>query len=310
MRAVLEAYLTNLSAARNASRYTLRNYRAEIGDAMAFFENAGCQAWSEVSREQIHDYLSSLYDRDLARSSIARRVSELRAFGKFLERNEGIAGPLTHIRSPRVPERLPSVLSREEAAALMDAPPLEGVAGIRDRAVLELLYGAGLRVAELVGLDVHDLDLPDRGLRVLGKGDKERVALLGTPAVAATRRYLAEARPQLVASSEQALFVNQRGGRLSARHVQTSIQRYSRSVGLRHRITPHTLRHSFATHMLDGGADLRVVQELLGHALVSTTQIYTHVSRARLREVYLRAHPRAGSEPADAVAGPFILGEV
>jgi site-specific recombinase XerD len=224
-------------------------------------------------------------------------VSELRAFGAFLERG-GVASPLTHIRSPRVPERLPSVLSREEASALMDAPPVEGVTGVRDRAALEILYGAGLRVSELVGVDVADLDLGGRTLRVLGKGDKERMALLGTPAVEATTRYLSDIRPTLAKPGQSALFLNQRGSRLSARHVQTITQRYAAAVGIRNRITPHTLRHSFATHMLDGGADLRVVQELLGHSLVATTQIYTHVSRARLRDVYLAAHPRAGADPA------------
>jgi site-specific recombinase XerD len=301
MRAALEAYLTHLSAARNASPYTLRNYGAEIGHAMAFFEEAGCTGWPDVSREHIREYLTTLYDVGLARSSVARRVSELRAFGAYLERSAGVASPLTHIRSPKVPERLPSVLSREEAAALMDAPPAHGVTGVRDRAALEVMYGAGLRVSELVGVDVLDLDLAGRGLRVLGKGDKERMALLGQPAVEATRRYLQEVRPGLAEAGQSALFLNQRGSRLSARHIQVITQRYARAVGIRNRITPHTLRHSFATHMLDGGADLRVVQELLGHSLVSTTQIYTHVSRARLRDVYLAAHPRAAADPVAGV---------
>jgi integrase/recombinase XerC len=231
----------------------------------------------------------------MARSSVARRVSELRSLGRYLERTTGQPSVFAHARAPKVPSRLPTVLSRPEAALLMEAPAPVGAPGLRDRAILETLYAGGLRVAELVRLDLGDTDLSGRAVRVLGKGDKERVCLLGTAAVGVLARYLAEGRPELAAAqrSSSALFINQRGGRLTARSVQDMTQRYARSVGIQRRITPHTLRHTFATHMLDGGADLRVVQELLGHALISTTQIYTHVSRAHLQRVYLQAHPRA-----------------
>lgn len=296
MHADLDAFLDHLAAVRNASPHTLRNYGTEIEHALRFFQSEGCTSWDDVSRTQVRAYLGALAEEGIARASIARRVSQLRSFGAFRLHTDRGANPFAHVASPRVPARLPEVLSAGEAASLMDAPPPQGAAGLRDRAILEVLYGAGLRVSELVALDVGDVDPDGRTLRVLGKGNKERVALMGEPAARAVVRYTRESRPDLACRGPAAaLLLNRRGARLSARYVQMLLRRYARAVGLRKRITPHTLRHTFATHLLDGGADLRVVQELLGHAQVSTTQIYTHVSQSRLREVYLGAHPRSRS---------------
>ena len=191
------------------------------------------------------------------------------------------------------------MLAVEEVLALLEAPDASSPAGVRDRAILEVLYGAGLRVSELSGLDLRDTSLGERTLRVLGKGAKERLALVGRHTVTALRRYVATGRPALAEAGKgapsEALFLNARGGRLSARSVQRLVQRHGRSIGLDETITPHVLRHSFATHLMDGGADLRAVQELLGHTSLAATQVYTHVSQARAREALLSAHPRAGS---------------
>jgi integrase/recombinase XerC len=240
-----------------------------------------------------------------ARSSIARRVSELKAFGKFLMR-EGLVdrNPFAGLQAPRQESRLPKVLSTQQIEDLLDAPPPNGVAGQRDRAILETLYGAGLRVSELVGLDVGDFDPSGATLRVTGKGDRERTALIGAFGVTALETYVTQARPQLASRANTtgpALFLNGRGSRLSQRSVQRILRRYARSIRLPDEVTPHTLRHTFATHLLNGGADLRVVQELLGHEALATTQVYTHVSQTRLRRAYLAAHPRAGAlEPQSA----------
>jgi site-specific recombinase XerD len=302
MERSLARYERYLVAVKNASPYTVRNYLSEVAEALTFFGELGIQAWDDLDRSALRTYLAWLTAEGYARTSIARRVSELRAFGRFLV-NEGEAefNPFAGLRAPRTSDRLPRVLSGQQVAALLDAPPVDGAEGLRDRAILETLYGGGLRVSELVGLDCCDFDRLGSTLRVSGKGDRERTALIGQFAVAALDRYLQEGRPEHAGASNggtAALFLNTRGGRLSARSVQRLLRRYARSIRLPDGVTPHTLRHTFATHLLDGGADLRVVQELLGHAALATTQVYTHVSEARLREAYLGAHPRAGAARA------------
>jgi len=242
-------------------------------------------------------YLAGLMERGYAKSSISRRVSELRSFCHFLE-GRGLleANPFDRLASIKIPRRLPRCLAREEVEALIDAPDTDTPQGLRDRAMLETLYAGGLRVSELVGLNLGDLNLAQGELRVLGKGDKERLALLGRPAIAALKLYINEGRPKLLGERRRAtaaVFLNRSGGRLSARSVQMGLNAYARAAGITRLVTPHVLRHTFATHLLDGGADLRVVQELLGHAELGTTQIYTHVSQAQSRQVYLQAHPRA-----------------
>ncbi len=250
-------------------------------------------------------YLAWLNSRNYVKASVARRLSELRSFGRYLVREKVVAvNPFLAVASPKVPKYLPAPLSVSETVALLSAPDTTTPRGLRDRAILETLYGGGVRVSELTGLNLTNVDWQRCELLVWGKGAKERVALLGRPALAALRAYVDLGRPQLLARVEQgatsnALFLNRFGGRLTTRSVMNILRRCSRIAGLEKRVTPHTLRHSFATHLLDGGADLRSVQELLGHALLATTQIYTHVSQSRAREVYLRSHPLAHADRHD-----------
>jgi integrase/recombinase XerD len=233
-------------------------------------------------------------------------LAAVRSFHRFLHL-EGEAGdePSAGAVRPKVPRALPSPLSVEEVARVLAAVDEGTVAGMRDRAALETLYGAGFRISELVGLDVDDLDLDEGSVRVVGKGDKQRVVPLGRYARDALAAYLTRSRPALATGrSRAALFLNQRGGRLTRHGCARILRRHVQRAGLARRVTPHTLRHSFATHLLEGGADVRVVQELLGHASLTTTQIYTLVSEEHLREVYFSAHPRARRRaPAGASAG-------
>jgi len=296
----LERFLTYLTAEKNASPHTVKNYRHEIEQFFAFLKEEGIDSWERVDRHVLRRYLAWLKEQGYVKASIARRVSELRSFCRYLVR-EGIlaSNPISAISSPKVPKRLPEYLNLSEVEALLLAPDTSTPQGLRDRAILEMLYAAGLRVSELVGLDVGDVEWSGTELRILGKGGKERLALLGKPAQRALERYLREGRPELVKDKQpsKALFVNRFGGRLSERSVRMLLDRYARMAGLDKPIYPHLLRHTFATHLLDGGADLRVVQELLGHASLATTQIYTHVSQTRLKEVYLKSHPGAKEEP-------------
>lgn len=298
MERALARYIDHLRAVRMASRYTLRNYEREIGEALDALRDDGADTFEAVDRIGLRRYLAELHAAGYAPASIARRVSELRAFGTYLAR-EGIVArsPFAVLVAPKVPSRLPRVLSVEQVLALLEAPDPSSPAGRRDRAILELLYGAGLRVAELAGMDVRALELDARRALVHGKGDRERMALFGRSAEHALRGYMDVGRPGLLARARRAtdaLFVNGRdGGRLSVRSIQRLVAHHGRAIGLHEPVTPHVLRHSFATHLMDGGADLRSVQELLGHKSLGTTQIYTHVSQVQAREAYLASHPHA-----------------
>lgn len=296
MRKLLEEFLAYLEGERDASPYTIKNYANDIGQFISYCQAKGVEAPWQIERPLLRDYLAELDETGYARSSIARRLAELRSFGDFLVREEILErNPFHLVDAPRVPQRLPQYLTPEEVEALLAVPDLSTPLGMRDRAIIEVLYGAGLRVSELVSMDVEDVDLAQAQVRVLGKGNKERIGLLGRPAVQAVRVYLEQGRPALAGRRpNNALWLNHRGGRLTVRGVAMMLDNAGRQAGLSTRVSPHVLRHSFATHMLDGGADLRVVQELLGHASLLTTQTYTHVSQAHAREVYLRSHPRSG----------------
>jgi integrase/recombinase XerC len=257
-------------------------------------------ALGKIDRSLLRNYLAELDATGYVKASIARRVAELRSFGNFLVQEKVLEhNPFRVVSAPRVPKRLPKYLTVAEVDTLVAVPDTSTPLGLRDRAIIEVLYGAGLRVSELVGLDVGDADLRQGQVRVLGKGGKERIGLLGQPAVRAVRAYLEAGRPELIRKGgmvANALWLNHRGGRLSVRGVAMMLSKAGKQAGIRTPVSPHVLRHSFATHLLDGGADLRVVQELLGHANLVTTQIYTHVSQSRAREVYVQAHPRAGEK--------------
>ena len=297
MDGLLEQFLTYLRAGRNASPYTVKNYCNDISQFLDYCRDQGVSSPGQVDRSLLRSYLAELDAAGYVKASIARRVAELRAFGDYLVREEVLEyNPFRMVSAPRIPKRLPHYLTIAELQALLAVPDTSTPLGLRDRAIVEVLYAAGLRVSELTGLNVADVDLVQAQVRVMGKGGKERIGLLGKPAVRAVRTYLQSGRPALAGQrSADALWLNNRGGRLTTRGVAFTLSKTGKQAGIRTPVTPHVLRHTFATHLLDGGADLRVVQELLGHADLVTTQIYTHVSQSRAREVYLRAHPRASS---------------
>jgi integrase/recombinase XerD len=297
-----------LTVERGLSRNTLEAYRRDLTRYVRYLRDRGFTDATAVDEATVAGFLASLSGSEYAEgkryraSSVARALASVRSLHAFLLREgDAVADPSEGVARPKVPKNLPRPLSVTEVEAILAAPPEGDVAGLRDRAILETLYGAGLRVSELVSLDVDDVDLDDGSVRVLGKGSKERVVPLGSLAGRAVEAYLTRARPALAgAASGPAMFLNQRGGRLTRQGATQILKRAARLAGVQKRVTPHTLRHSFATHLLEGGADVRVVQELLGHATLSTTQIYTLVTGKRLREEYFSAHPRArmASRPA------------
>ena len=302
MQDLLARFLTYMEA-QGSSPYTIKNYRTDIGQFLDYCQEQGVRTVFQIDRSLLRNYLAELDGVGYVKASIARRVAELRSFGDFLVQEEVLErNPFRAVSAPRIPKRLPQYLTPAEVEQLLTVPDTTTPLGLRDRAIIEVLYGAGLRVSELAGLDVGDVALRQSQVRVIGKGGKERIGLLGRLAVRAVRAYLETGRPALLAKRKAgtvavgALWINHRGGRLSVRGVALMLAKVGEQAGISTRISPHVLRHSFATHLLDGGADLRVVQELLGHANLATTQIYTHVSQSRAREVYVRAHPRAGEE--------------
>ncbi|WP_080803452.1 site-specific tyrosine recombinase XerD [Arabiibacter massiliensis] len=289
-------YLAHLRVERGSSPLTVEAYAADLRDYRAFLEGIGITRLEDVDRDAVVAYEADLLERGYAASSVDRRVSALKGFHRFCVR-EGFTrkNPAATIQLPKAPERLPDVLSAEQVEAMLAEPPEREPRALRDRAILEVLYGCGLRVSECTGLDLGDAVLDEGFLRVVGKGGKERVSPISGAALRALSDYLGNGRPELVkpyARPTAAVFLNARGGRLTRQSVHAVVAAAGRTIGVEN-LHPHTLRHSFATHMLEGGADLRVIQDILGHADISTTQIYTHVSRAHLREEYLAAHPRA-----------------
>jgi len=300
----VRAYIQYLTVERGASPYTVRNYAQEIGAFARFLAERGVDSWQQVTPRHLQEWLSALARSGIAPGSISRRLYEVRAFFRFLERRGHIpSNPLASVRGPTVPQRLPRYLTVDEVFAMLRAANGDTPYALRDRAILEVLYASGIRLGELVALNTDDVDLERRELWVReGKGGNERVALFGHSAEAALRTYLQQGRPSLVNPKRpsKALFLNRSGQRLSRVSVNRIVHDYARQAGLEKNVTPHMLRHSFATHLMEGGADIRIVQELLGHKSPQTTQIYTHVSQRHLKEVYDTHHPRArGVQPHD-----------
>lgn len=295
----LEGFERFLASERGRSRHTVRAYVADVSLLLGRAAGAGAAELDDLDLTLLRSWLASMSTNGLARSTLARRASAVRTFTAWAVRTGRMRQDAAlRLVAPRRDQHLPTVLRRDQAAALLDLAAVRADDGrpvhVRDRAALELLYGTGIRVAELVGLDVDDVDLERRTVRVLGKGAKERVVPFGVPAERAVRDYLARARPRLVTSaSGPALLLGARGGRWDARQVRSVVHAVLLLTGQGVDAGPHALRHSAATHLLDGGADLRTVQELLGHASLATTQVYTHVSVERLRSTYQQAHPRA-----------------
>lgn len=288
VEALLDAYFRYLEAERNLSPYTMRNYRTDLQHFFDYLENIAEIDVLKVDRLIFRGYLAHLKEAGFAPSSITRKVSTVHSFYRYLL-NFGHADRdlLSGVGAPKRVRKLPAYLNREQLTTLIESADGDTPQAIRDRALLELLYAAGVRVSEVAGADMKAMDLQERTLLVRGKGNKERVVLVGGPAALALERYLVEARPRLdPAPDEPALFLNRDGTRLSARSVQLIVQRHARKAGLPQRVWPHLLRHTFATDLVDGGAELRVVQELLGHSNANTTQIYVHVTEELHRKNY------------------------
>ena len=297
--AYLDAYLRELQALGGRSPYTIRNYRNDIGHFLRFCEETGIEALA-ITRATFRSYLATLREAEMAPASVTRRTTTIHGFYRYLQREGATDRDLLYgVALPKKPKRLPKVIEPPHLQALIEAPDTSTPRGLRDRAMLELLYGGGLRISELVGLDVAGLDLVGGQAVVRGKGDKERAVIFGEPAVRALQAYLDVGRPELADGPEPALFLNRSGKRLSARSVQYAVSRYALAAGIPEDVHPHLLRHSFATHLLDGGADIRIVQDLLGHTSANTTQIYTHVSRARQAEVTEKAWREIGVKALD-----------
>ena len=307
MEHLLTQFLEHLRYERNVSEHTLRNYAIDLGQFLEHLAPADPATGErrevdvkDIDHITIREWLSELHDQQKKKSSIARKLAALRTFFQFLIREGAVeANPAKLVSTPRVEKKLPNHLSIEDAVRFVETPDEATELGKRDRAILEMLYGTGVRVSELVKLDLRDIDFRGRTIRVKGKRRKERVVPFGEPALHALMRYLHEVRPGFLnnapaaARDEAAVFLNYQGTRITTRSVGRMVDKYIKICAGIHDISPHSLRHSFATHLLDSGADLRDIQELLGHARLSTTQIYTHVSMEKLIEVYDKAHPKA-----------------
>lgn len=292
----LDAFIDHLRLVRRASENTLAAYSSDVLAFLAFVEETG----ASVDQILVRRYLAHIQKNGIAKSSVARKIAALRSFFGFCVRRGFVeSDPTEGVRAPKQPGRLPKVMDEDNVNALMSAPDTTTPEGLRDRAIIETLYASGMRLSELLSLRVRDVEQSPAELSVIGKRNKERIVLLGKAAREAIADYLANGRPKLAARNAQstdALFLGFRGTKLVASSVERIIDKHVESVTRTLKISPHTLRHSFATHLMNHGADLRSVQELLGHESVVTTQIYTHVSRERLKEVYDRAHPRAKGE--------------
>ncbi|MDP2912858.1 MAG: tyrosine recombinase XerC [Candidatus Omnitrophota bacterium] len=290
MQRHIDKFMNYLKIEKNASKHTIINYGIDLGSFSVFLGKADV---ADIDHLSLRRFLAEMRSRDYSKRTIARKLASLRSFFKFLYR-EGLikANPVTAISTPKFEKSLPVFLDEAKVARLIQSPSDADETGLRDRAVMETLYSCGIRVGELVGLDSDDVDFISGVLKVLGKGHKERIVPIGEPALEAIRKYI-DKRDKSRIMDKDAVFLNKSGRRLTDRSVRRIIDKYMRVCSIAEHISPHSLRHSFATHLLDRGADLRSVQELLGHMNLSTTQIYTHVTLDRLKSVYDKAHPRA-----------------
>lgn len=294
MKKELSEFLAYLRHERNASPHTIAAYERDLRQLADYLEESGVR-WTKAGNVVLRGFLATLHEKKRKRSTIGRKLAAMRSFYEFGLRKKWIAeNPAKILATPRQEKKVPSFLSEEEAAALLDLPSTGKAVDLRDRAILELFYATGIRVSELVGVDLDDIHFDERLVRVRGKGKKERLVPFGRKAAEAVQTYL-RVRPGLLdrRPEERAVFLNYRGGRLTPRSVERMVRKYIRKTAVSRRISPHSLRHSFASHLLGRGADLRVIQELLGHASLATTQKYTHVDVRRLLEVYKKSHPRS-----------------
>lgn len=296
---LVDSYLIYLESEKNMAAKTIKSYNSDWMDFFHFLENNLGYNLERINIEDINHgivrkYLANLNDRAMAKTSVARRLASLRSFFRYLLKKELVLqNPIKDVATPKIPKRLPHYLEQAEMNRVLEQYPHGTEADQRNKAILELLYGAGIRVSELVQLDLDNIDLAYGYVRVFGKGGRERLVPLGRTAVLEISKYLSEVRSSWNINNIKAVFLNRKGGRLSDRSVRSIVKNCCRMSAAKEIITPHGFRHSFASHLLDNGADLRVVQELLGHKKISSTQIYTHITRGKLRKVYHQAHPRA-----------------
>lgn len=294
-----DSFFVYLESEKNMSLQTIKSYNGDFSDFFCFLEQELKYDLASLDIERINHglirrYLVYLNNKGLAKSTLARRLAALKSFYRYLVKKEIIKkNPLDKVSIPKIPKRLPRYLEKKEMAEILQQSCRDKEASLRNRALLELLYGAGLRVTELVQLDVKNIDLTLRYVRILGKGNRERIVPIGKIAVETLISYLEEVRSKWDVNDSAALFLNKKGGRLSDRSIRNIVKKYCIQAKTREVVSPHGIRHSFASHLLDNGADLRVVQELLGHKKISSTQVYTHVSNKRLLDVYYHTHPRA-----------------
>jgi tyrosine recombinase XerC len=294
MKKELDEFLNFLRYEKNASAHTIASYHQDLLQLADFLQEKGCRL-REVDHVVMRGFLVRLHERGQKKSTIARKLAAVRSFFQYgLKRNWLEDNPARLLSSPKQDRPVPSFLSETEVAALLDLPPTTSVSGLRDRAFLELLYASGIRVSELTGLNLEDLSLSERLVRVRGKGKKERLVPFGRMAEESLRAYLKK-RPELRPSpgAEKAVFVSRLGTRLTPRSVERAVDKYIRRTAVRRKISPHSLRHSFASHLLSRGADLRAIQEFLGHESLATTQKYTHLNLGQLQETYRKSHPRS-----------------
>lgn len=295
MKSLVEEFINYLAVERGLANNTLDSYNRDLKQFKGFLEKEKIENLQKATRNIIMSYLLFLQKRGRATATVSRHLAALKSFYHFLLREKYIEkDPTANLESPKLEKKLPHVLSVHEVEMLLNQPKAIEPGGLRDKAMLELLYATGIRVSELISLDVDHINLEMGYIRCFGKGSKERIVPVGSFARRCINEYLQKGRVKLIkVNGEQSLFVNQHGKRLTRQGFWKIIKKYARRAGISKEITPHTLRHSFATHLLENGADLRSVQEMLGHADITTTQIYTHLTKGRLREVYTKSHPRA-----------------
>lgn len=288
---IIKSYLNSLKTEKNFSPYTIKNYAIDLRDLSLFLKE---RSFFSLKREDARRFLYFLEDKKFKRRSLARKISGCRSFFSWLLREKYISeNPFELITTPKIEKRLPNFLYKDEIDKLFSSLSGEENFDLRDRALIELLYGSGIRVSEAVKLNLSDIDLESGEVNVLGKGSKERIALIGSKAISAIKEYIQKSRPKLLKNETRAVFLGRLGTRLTQRSIERLMKKWVKKALIDKKVTPHTLRHSFATHLLDHGADLRSVQELLGHSSLSTTQVYTHITKEKMKNVYNSSHPRA-----------------
>lgn len=295
MESFLKEYLATLKVEKNLSENTIHSYKSDLTSFLNFITNSGIDDLSDIKTTNITSFFKLLKDAGLNETSAARYFSSLKGFFKYLYRNEYIkSNPVDRISPPKISRKLPEVLNVREINLILEQPNFKDTIGLRDKAILELFYACGTRISELINIKVNDLFLSEEVIRVFGKGSKERLIPIGSSAIKWIKKYLKKSRPLLVKNikSENYLFLNQRGTKFSRMGIWKIVKKYVEQAGIKKNVHPHTFRHSFATHLIEGGADLRAVQEMLGHSDISTTQIYTHIDRDYIKLVHKKYHPR------------------